>query len=317
MEFNCNIALGTISNWTKTPITKTVPKFGDDEKIDQISNNLIDTNQYRIEGENYAFDIKVDEGTYDTIEIPMTIVDDIFRDFSARPGGKNLTSYQCIQRYNLDQYHINGSKVFNLLANRLGLNKYCNILSPQTCFEIESKHGIEELKRVLTQRVRETVRNKYTPEIDALMSKEVQQYNEKCAQKLGSYKSLINWVNSKLDVSKLKPITFKDSNFVPVGKDMTILLGDAHLGRKSDQNTIDRLQRLGDDIINRMPMHLTILGMGDWFETLVTTDGGMHQEQFMEMNKYSTELLEHTFNVFAGFYKRLIEKNIHVTLYMM
>ncbi len=203
----------------------------------------------------------------------MSIVDDIFRDFSAKKGGANLTSYQCIDKYKLEQYHISGTRVWGLLTNRLALNKYCNILSPQTMYEIEKNHGAEEMKRIMTDRARETVRNKYAPELDAVVNKEVQAYHEKCAKTLGSYKSLINWVNEKLDVSRLQPLKLLIAkNNSKVGEDITLLMGDVHLGRSNDALTRERIFKLADDVIRRTPKSIKIFGMGDWFETLVTKD---------------------------------------------
>ncbi len=56
-EFGSNISISTISRWANKNAQKIIPVFGKEEEK-EISTNLIDTAQYRVIGENYAFDIK-------------------------------------------------------------------------------------------------------------------------------------------------------------------------------------------------------------------------------------------------------------------
>lgn len=325
-ELNHNFSLSSISRHT-TDIAQEVNK-NFTERMNKVNIDLasiddwdldeeIDDKRYKIVDGVVIIDYKIDS-IQNTMEIPLPVVDDIFRDASNKPGWWRLTSYQIIEKHNLAQYSNPAMRVLNLLRSRMDLNQYCNLLSPATIHDIRIKHWDKEVKRVLTERARAAVRGNLDEDktFNTIYQKEQTDYLLKVSKTYSDTKLYYKWLEEKINLAKLNIPTLP--KYVAKNKDfMVVMFWDLHWWTKTHEIMEARVNRMVDSIIASWVWHVRMIGMGDWFETIAKGTWTMHADQHLDMKYFWPELWEKMFALFTGMFSKLGENWVIVEFDML
>lgn len=297
---------------------KKLEKIVHENDLDENLDEEINDNHYDVINWDVVIKYKVD-GVDFVMEIPLDVVDWIFRDFSRKPWWWRLTSYQIIEKYNLQQYCIgNGNRVINLLRSRMNLNQYCDLLSPATIHDIKIKNGEKELKKVLTERARAAVRWNLDEDrtFNKIYQKEQTDYLLKIAKTHQDAKLYYKWLEEKISLAKLDIPTlpkYKEKN----KEFMVVMFWDLHWWTKTHERMEARMNKMADDIISSWVWRVRLLGMWDWFETIAKGTWIMHADQYLDMKYFWPELWEKMFSLFMWFFAKLWENGVVAEFDMM
>lgn len=218
----------------------------------------------------------------DEMIIPLQIIDNIFLDHTRMFKAAALSSAQLIQKYNLWQYSpTNPLKVLNLLRSRMALNSHCDIWSEHTKFKLRSSISEERYQALYEERKEQALENRYKPNyVEKDLATENRFLRKKiweCQSKLSNieyWKWIVRDVTNIQRVSLDAPTPKNSDSFVT-------MMWDWHLDAHYDA-VVQRVGRMVANIKASWRWHVTIFGMGDWFEVISPAE--MHPDQNFDVD---------------------------------
>lgn len=247
--------------------------------IQKLNEEIREENKYEVFGGVYQFVRKETatdgETVAKTYSIPVAEVDEIFRAYSRY--GKNLTQKQVMYDFSISK------AVWSLLKSRLDLTKDSLPVSPHTLENFKGEpEKLEEFGNSLgNDLVRDEFRKTILDAYDRQKSKEFNRLQKMFSDVEHFLEHLENYLKHH------KPRQFDLSDVRADGHlrtedHVSIAFGDVHLGKTDTAGVVSRIRRVTELALRQPQKHVCLVGLGDWFESVV--EGGMHPGQVEAMD---------------------------------
>ena len=221
-------------------------------------------------------------------KIPVTTVDKIFNDYSRHWA--NMSGQAIMTKYKLKV------KARQLIKSNIWLYKDSHILSPLSLDIAESEWKVDEIVREVSySNFEDKNRGKFKEAHTDTLEKVARKY----AKTLGTIDWFMEYIAPLINSIQPIKVEVQKNKFTKAPK-QNVFIGDEHLGKINTDQVVSRMDSIAKDIIKLPWDEVTIVNVGDIFETLV--QGWMHSWQIESMNWiYWADLFMYGVNVFVQF----------------
>lgn len=247
--------------------------------IQRLNEEIQEENKYEVFGGVYQFVRKETGADGETVSktysIPVTEVDEIFRAYSRY--GKNFTQKQVMYDFSISK------AVWSLLKSRLDLTKDSLPVSPHTLENFKGEpEKLEEFGNSLgNDLVRDEFRKTILDAYDRQKSKEFNRLQKMFSDVEHFLEHLENYIKHhnprQFDLSDVRA-----DGHLRTDDHVSIAFGDVHLGKTDTAGVVSRIRRVTELALRHPQKHVCLVGLGDWFESVV--EGGMHPGQVEAMD---------------------------------
>lgn len=292
-EFQQTVAPRTIFYWTKDILEEVGKQRKDNQDFIKDLNDSVWEKQYEVEDDSYIFYKKVQtkEGPVTKkFKIPISLADDLFYHYSRH--GKWWTQQQIIDNFQIT------SEAWMLIKNRLGLNTFSNVFSPEG-MEREAEKGDEYVTQKIMDVTHKAIEDKYKQKLIATYDKQYKKIATQAMRKSMNQDYLLERIEEALQW--YRPLTLDFPRPVPNNKEEKVVaFGDMHIGRTTE-HVERRMWEMLEDLIASPEGTIVLINLWDNWENVMMGSQLMHDGQQLEMDLIWSEQVFKSVEIIENF----------------
>jgi len=251
-------------------------------ELKNINKNIKEKKNYEITDDYYIFYVYNIENWVKTLKsypIPISVVDNIFKDYSKH--WNNLTTEKILQKYSLKP------EFFYMLKNRLRIYKDSNILSPVSLQRLEPSKVNEKITNVID----ETIQDKYKKSFVDIYEQRKNKKYKQMSRILSWRENFLEWMEKYL--KNYKPIKLDfELKKIENNDEIIVLFSDLHIWKMETHKVLKRIELMGKDLIKREEKKINLICLGDLVENITTSEMHIWQRKSQDIqDPYETIMI--------------------------